>query len=239
LTPGSVLRWLHRRRGSIVVPAPAAYQLWSASYPASAHTPLMRVEQAVIEPMLTKVRPRSALDVGTGSGRYLPLLAGTRAARLVGLDLSLPMLTRHPCEFPRACADARRLPFRDGTFDLVLSSLMAGDIEDLDGWLRELTRVLTHGGHVIYSDFHPTWAANGWRRTFESEDHGIIDVPYFAHTMDAHLSALETAGLHVSAIREPRLDAEDTRSRTMRRRWGRLPVLVIVHAVKTSPAASR
>lgn len=226
-----VSRWFHRAARPSLSPR-AAYELWSASYPPSAHNPLMRVEQAMVEPMLARLSPAAALDVGTGSGRYLPLLARTGARRVVGLDLSLAMLTRHPCRFPRACADALHLPFRPGAFDLVTSSLMAGDIADLDRCIGELARVLAPGGHLIYSDFHPSWTVHGWRRTFDTPDGRTIDLPYHAHAVDDHLAALERARLHVTAIREPRLDAEDTRSRAERRRWGRMPVVVIVHAVK-------
>ena len=58
------------------------------------------------------------------------------------------------------CADAGRLPFADGSFDLVSASLMVGDLEDPGAWVREAARVLAHGGTLVYSDFHP----GGWSR---------------------------------------------------------------------------
>ena len=54
----------------------AKYDLWAATYPPFAHNPVMLAEQSVVEPLLRRLGPRRALDVGTGSGRYLDLLAG-------------------------------------------------------------------------------------------------------------------------------------------------------------------
>ena len=82
---------------------------------------------------------------------------------------------------------------------------MVGDIADLDGWTREMARVLALGGHLVYSDFHPSWAQHGWSRTFRSRRRRRMhDVSFNPHTIDDHLAALEQAGLRVRTIREPR-----------------------------------
>ena len=65
---------------SVTLPAQDAYELWAETYPPVAHNPLMRVEQDVVEPLLAHIRATRALDVGTGSGRYLPLLEATGAS---------------------------------------------------------------------------------------------------------------------------------------------------------------
>src|SRR5438128_2100837 len=104
------------RRAEVLSPRDA-YELWADTYPAVAHNPLMRVEQEVVEPMLSKLRARRALDVGTGSGRYVALLQSTGASVVLGLDFSLAMLTRGVGN-RRICADACRLPFKRGAFDV-------------------------------------------------------------------------------------------------------------------------
>jgi malonyl-CoA O-methyltransferase len=198
----------------------AAYELWADTYPAEAHNPLMDAEQTIVERIVTHLRARRALDVGTGSGRYLPILALTGAA-VVGIDLSLPMLRRgggRRC----VCADAYTLPFGRTTFDLVNASLMVGDVSRLADWTGEMARVLTPGGHLVYSDFHPTWIERGWQRTFRAADGALHTIPFAPHAIDDHLAAIEAAGLVLVALREPRL--------TVRR--VNAPVLAIVHAVK-------
>jgi SAM-dependent methyltransferase len=195
----------------------------------------MRLEQEVVEPLLAHLRARRALDVGSGSGRYVPLLRGTGAAA-VAVDFSLAMLRRGSNTSGRICADACRLPFRRATFDLINASLMVGDIADLGAWSREMARVLSTGGHLVYSDFHPSWAQRGWSRTFRSRDGVVHDVAFNPREIDDHLASLEQAGFHVRTIREPRFsasrDAGHPDIKAFRRRWGNPPVVVAFLAVK-------
>ncbi len=196
-----------------------AYELWADTYAASAHNPLMQVEEAVVERLLRAIVAARALDVGTGSGRYAPLLAAT-GARVVGVDLSMAMLAHgRGC---RICADACALPFRRAAFQLVNASLMVGDVRDVRRWAVEMARVLATGGHLVYSDFHPMWVEQGWQRTFRDASGALRAVRFEPHSIDDHLEALDAAGLTVRAIREPRL--------TIKRRD--VPVLAIFHAVK-------
>ena len=221
-----------------------AYELWAETYPPVAHNPLMRVEQDVVEPLLAHLRSTRALDVGTGSGRYLPLLRATGASVVLGLDFSLAMLRRAAAGPSRAlrtghgrvCGDACRLPFQRGAFDLINASLMVGDIADLGLWSREMARVLASGGHLVYSDFHPSWAQRGWSRTFRGADGALHDVSFNPHSIADHLDALERAGLHVRAIREPRFttrrDESEPGIKAFRRRWGNPQVVAVFHAVR-------
>ena len=200
--------------------ARTAYELWAATYPAVAHNPLMQVEQQIVEPLLRRLRAARALDVGTGSGRYVPVLQAT-GARIVGLDFSMAMLARGAGP-ARVCGDACRLPFPARAFDLVNASLMVGDVKDLAGWTREMARVLAVGGHLVYSDFHPAWTRHGWKRTFRDADGALHRIALQPHAMEDHLAALARAGLQVAAIREPRLNVRPSRA----------PVVVVFHAVK-------
>jgi malonyl-CoA O-methyltransferase len=209
------------------LPPRDGYRLWAENYPPRPHNPLMQAEQTVVAPLIAFAAPRRALDVGTGTGRYLPLLESAGAQLIVGLDLSLPMLGHNACGRPRVCADACRLPFADRSFDFVCSLLMAGDVEDLGAWVKEAARVLSPGGHLVYSDFHPLWRAQRWRRTFTTVDGRRVELSYFPHSIDDHLRWLQQAPLDVRTIREPRVDS---RSR---------PVVVVFHAVKPHFARGR
>jgi len=215
----------------VVLPARHAYALWADVYPPTPHNPLMQAEQAAMAPVIRSTSPMRALDVGTGSGRYLPLLAATGARLVVGVDFSLPMLTRAPGSLDqrraRVCGDARCLPFGDATFDLVTAGLMVGDVADLAAWTAEMSRVLAAGGHLVYSDFHPTWAARGWRRTFHAASGRAIELAYHARSIAEHTTHLEACGFDVRQMLEQGLARED-------RVDGRPEALVVAvfHAVK-------
>lgn len=77
--------------------------------------------------LIDRVHPiagRRALDLACGPGRHALQLAA-RGARVVGLDLSLPLLSLARARTQGAVGlvrgDMRRLPFRAGIFDLVVN----------------------------------------------------------------------------------------------------------------------
>ena len=87
------------------------------------------------------------LDVGCGTGRNLSLVgAGTR---VIGLDPARePLLAarRRAPRVPLVQGDAQALPFRDGTFDTVISGLVFCSVPDPRRGLAEVRRVLRPGG---------------------------------------------------------------------------------------------
>ena len=111
---------------------------------------------------LMKLQPRRVLDLGCGTGQCIPgLMSRYRAADVVALDIAMPMLSRARrrgrwLRKPRCvCADAERLPFADGCFDLVFSNLMLQWCTDLERVFAELQRVLHPGGLLLFTSFGP------------------------------------------------------------------------------------
>jgi ubiquinone/menaquinone biosynthesis C-methylase UbiE len=89
------------------------------------------------------------LDVGSGTGRNLPLYPPGTA--VVGLDPSLDALRRarrRAPSIPLVAGSAEALPFRDGAFDTVVSGLVFCSVPDPVRGLREVRRVLAHGGQL-------------------------------------------------------------------------------------------
>jgi malonyl-CoA O-methyltransferase len=217
------------------MPAREAYDAWAPEYPAEAHNPLMHAEEEAVIARLQS--PTRVLDCGAGTGRYTRILQALGARTVISLDWSREMLNRQAGDAARVCADARRLPFADGVFDLVNASLMAGDLTDLAGWLTEIARVLGPGGRVVYSDFHPTWHERGWRRTFQDILGRTVALPCHAHSHDDHLNALAAAGLRAERIDEVSVEPQVN----VLNRWrpgarSPVPALVVVSAVRMAGA---
>jgi SAM-dependent methyltransferase len=87
------------------------------------------------------------LDLGTGTGRNLPLLPpGARAVAVDPHAAALARARRRAPGVPLVVARAEALPFRDGAFDTVVAGLVLCSVRDLDASLSEVRRVLRPGG---------------------------------------------------------------------------------------------
>jgi ubiquinone/menaquinone biosynthesis C-methylase UbiE len=97
----------------------------------------------------------SVLDVGCGTGSLLrELQTRVPTASATGVDLSLGMAAIARRRGVVALAgDAENLPFRDATFDVVISSSSFHFWPDRLRGLGEIRRVLKAGGRVVLTDW--------------------------------------------------------------------------------------
>jgi SAM-dependent methyltransferase len=99
------------------------------------------------------------LDIGTGTGRVLELLA-PRISHGVGVDASKAMLALARSRLARAgighcsvrLADMYRLPLAEASFDVAVMQMVLHYAEDPAGVLAEAARVLRPGGRLIVID---------------------------------------------------------------------------------------
>lgn len=166
------------------------------------------------------------LDLACGHGRVALELA-RRGARVVGLDLSSALLER-----ARATARAEGLEARwvhgDATspvalagerFDGVVSHFGLSDIDDLDGVLSTVVRVLRPGGWFAFSILHPCFPGRGddapsaWQpgTTYFDEGWWLATSPGFRGRVGAnhrmlstYLNALTRHDLRLEQVAEPR-----------------------------------
>jgi ubiquinone/menaquinone biosynthesis C-methylase UbiE len=108
-------------------------------------------------------RVERALDLGTGTGKAARLVAERfPSAEVVGVDLAPAMIAEAnrllPQELARRVrfetADASRLPYEDGAFDLVV-------LLNMIPFFDELARVTSPGGAVVVASYSgpatPIW----------------------------------------------------------------------------------
>lgn len=109
--------------------------------------------------------PRRVLDIGCGTGVLLSQLAACLpgAEELVGVDPAPGMVAEaasklrgdHRVRLQRAGVE--QLPFSDGSFDLVVSTLSFDHWVDQQRGLIECGRVLGAGGRLILADLFARW----------------------------------------------------------------------------------
>src|SRR5512141_484501 len=151
-----------------------AYALWApvydlvfgAVFDAGRRASIMAAEQAC-GPSGGRI-----LEVGVGTGISLPDYA--RGNRLVGVDLSEPMLRKavervaaHKLVNVETLAvmDAERMALPDRSFDVVVAQFVITAVPNPEGTLDEFARVIKPGGEIVLVNH--IGAEQGPRRAFE------------------------------------------------------------------------
>ncbi len=105
---------------------------------------------------LSSVGPfHSILDAGCGNGRHLRLVEN-RCKLAVGLDFSKKLLelARKKVMASFVCGDVVRLPFKNESFHIVILVAVLHHLPTQESrldCLKELRRVLKHGGKILLS----------------------------------------------------------------------------------------
>jgi SAM-dependent methyltransferase len=119
-------------------------------------------ESNEIPRILRLIAQSNVLEIGSGSGRYALQVAVTSGCQVVGVDINEPGIrnaNQLAAEQKLAvrvrfenCDASQPLRFGDATFDAVFSNDVFCHIPRRDRLLRELHRVLTPGGRLLFSD---------------------------------------------------------------------------------------
>jgi SAM-dependent methyltransferase len=150
-------QWFARLVTNVVVRAPALWRVFRRPLTANfdrlaPEWDATRVDETRLRPIVAALEaveepPRSVLDLGTGTGRVARLAAERWPdAAVTGADISAGMIaearrlsTSQAQQYD--VADASRLPYADGAFDLVAMNNMIP-------FFDEVARVTAPGGHV-------------------------------------------------------------------------------------------
>ena len=157
------------------------------------------------------------LEIGTGTGANLPFYAMDKISSLMLTDIDArpellrrrfrrnPVWTLRKNNVDVISADTEALPFADGSFDTVISTLVFCSVPDPEGGLQEIRRVLRFGGTFLFIEHvlpgHPWLAAffqhltPAWRRIASG-----------CHLNRSTVKTIEAAGFSMRVLRFGRWD---------------------------------
>jgi ubiquinone/menaquinone biosynthesis C-methylase UbiE/DNA-binding transcriptional ArsR family regulator len=121
-----------------------------------------REVEAALAEIVTAAAPRDLLDIGTGTGRMIEVLA-PQVGQALGIDQSREMLAVARVNLERAGAsngmvrlgDMYQLPLPDASFDAVVIHQVLHYADRPATAIAEAARVLRPGGLLIVVDFTP------------------------------------------------------------------------------------
>lgn len=134
-------------------PTAAAYDASGAAWRSRPAAVYRRLAAALID-RAGPVAGRRVLDVGSGTGVAAEVALERGAGLVVATDLAAGMLRHRAVPVPAVVADAVRLPFADGSFDLAVLNFVLGHLDHPGAGLAEARRV---GGRVLASGFDLSW----------------------------------------------------------------------------------
>lgn len=194
------------------------------------------------------------LDVGCGEGRVARDLIA-RGHRVVAFDGSPTLVAaarEHPTSVDARVADAAALPLGDSSVDLAVAFMSLHDVDDLEGAVREIARVLEPGGRLCLAIVHPINSAGRFdsdaaeapfriERSYLSrfdysdrlERDGLTMTFHSRHRPLADWFAVFGAvRLSVETLREPSVPDAAAASFPARR-WQRIPLFLHILARRT------
>jgi SAM-dependent methyltransferase len=201
--------------------------------------------------LLGPVRGARVLDLACGHGRITRELA-RRGAQVVGLDLSAALLDRaraieaaNPLHITYVHGDAASRSVLEGeAFDAVVCSFGLSDIDDLDGCIATVARILAPAGRFVFSLLHPcfgggrdvsaSWPSFG---SYYDEVWWVADgalsmlrrqVGANHRMLSTYFNTLRLHGLLIDHLEEPRPDSQWSDRRPDA---ARLPVFLVARAM--------
>lgn len=214
----------------------AAYDQWAATYD-SIDNPLVAMAASTLERRASWFASARVLELGCGTGRNAHACLAWGARSYTGVDGSPGMLAeaRRRVSGPVTWIEGELTGSFEGSFDVVLISLVLEHVRDVEPVIAAAARALAPAGRLVILELHPELHARGVGANFRTAD-GEIRLPSFRHDATELRAACARASLEVvEEIQHVPDDAALARSQKLRRYEGREVLLEVVSARRGSP----
>ncbi len=192
----------------------------------SIRTPAERAAwDRIFDLVLAERDPLEALDAGCGTG-FLSFELAARGHRVTGIDFAPAMLAEARRKAAQQHvtvrfeeADAERLPFPSGSFDLAISRHVLWTLPHPEAAIDEWIRVLRPGGRLVVLDgqFDPGFLVEPSQNARTSAEYAAIGdrLPFLGGRPRAEIEALFRAHGLVGVGSDPVLDLVEAQAQRM------------------------
>ncbi|TDQ42661.1 class I SAM-dependent methyltransferase [Aureibacillus halotolerans] len=214
-------------------------------------------EWHAFQSMLPELHGKRVLDLGCGFGWHCRYAREQGASHVVGVDISEKMLERakemtndDKIQYHRSSMES--IKFKEGSFDVVISSLAFHYVQDIATLFEEIHRVLSPDGALVFSMEHPIFTSRAdqdWTYNEAGEirhwpvDHyqeeGIRhtsfltnDVIKYHRTSATLINTLLSAGFQLKEIQEPQPTKEMMAAQPTMKEESRRPMFLLLSALK-------
>jgi ubiquinone/menaquinone biosynthesis C-methylase UbiE len=170
--------------------ARVAYNTWAKNYDNQPDNLMLALDEEVFTRLLNDIDVKNKIvaDIGCGTGRHWKKLFDKNPKKIIGFDVSEGMLKMLQQKFPLAETHLLKNDtlgqLKNNSCDIIISTLTIAHIKNAEHAITEWNRVLSPGGCIIITDFHPVALAKGGKRTFKHNNKTIAVVNY-VHTIES------------------------------------------------------
>ncbi len=159
-----------------------------------------RNELPIVRHWLALLDAGNVLDAGAGTGLYRAVIESS-GHRAIGLDISKEMLLVQRRTHPEAIqvqGSLDALPFRDSSFDYVLSTRVLTHVPALLLVFREFARTVRPGGQLLLADLHPE---HPYSKMSIKANRRQISIEIRKYSIEELKGSIGAAGLHLVEFR--------------------------------------